>query len=157
MLGELIPCGGGDSILLLKPKLLIGRRSSSCDIILEYPNVSSHHCELQLINGYWQIRDLQSRNGVKVNGERVDSKFLAPGDEIAIAKHRFEIRYNPLSEGPPPEEEDAFAMSLLEKAGLQKRQEELRRLRLPPSARRQTPPTKTDASEDAAMEWLSGD
>ena len=68
-LGELVPCGGGDSIPLLKAKLLVGRRSQ-CDIVLEFPNVSSQHCEFRFDQGYWQIRDLGSRNGIKVNGTR---------------------------------------------------------------------------------------
>ena len=117
MLGQLIPIGGGDPIPLLKPILLVGRRPS-CDIRLEYPNVSSHHCRLEYVNGYWRAVDT-STNGTKVNGERIDEKFLQPGDTIAFAKHIFEIQYVPDPEGSPPvEEEDPFARSLLEKAGL---------------------------------------
>lgn len=117
MLGELIPCGGGDPIPLLKKRLLIGRRSR-CDITLRFPNVSSHHCELELVNGYWSIRDLGSRNGTKVNGVRCQSKWLMPGDVVSVAKHRYELSYTPTGDGPPPEEEDPFALGLLEKAGL---------------------------------------
>lgn len=117
MLGELIPCGGGDPIPLLKTKLLIGRRSR-CDITLRFPNVSSHHCELSLSDGYWSVRDLGSRNGVKVNGVRCQSKWLMPGDVVSVAKHRYELLYTPTGDGPPPEEEDPLAISLLEKAGL---------------------------------------
>ena len=59
MLGQLIPLGGGDPIPLKKPKLLVGRRPS-CDIRLDLSNVSSQHCELAFINGYWRVRDLHS-------------------------------------------------------------------------------------------------
>ena len=118
LLGELNPYGGGDPIPLLRAKLLIGRRSS-CDISLHFPNISSHHCELKLINGYWYVRDLSSRNGVKVNGERCESKWLMPGDILSIAKHRYEMLYSPQGEAPPLEEEDPFAKGLLEKAGLE--------------------------------------
>jgi len=117
LLGELNPCGGGDPIPLLGPKLLIGRRSS-CDISLRFPNVSSHHCELELINGYWHVQDLNSRNGIKINGARTESKWLMPGDILSIAKHRYEMLYSPQGDAPPPEEEDPFAKGLLEKAGL---------------------------------------
>ena len=100
MLGELNPCGGGDAIPLLKNKLLVGRRSS-CDISLRFPNVSSHHCELELVNGYWFVRDLGSRNGIKVNGMRCDSKWLMPGDVLSVARHRYEVTYAPQGDAPP--------------------------------------------------------
>ena len=117
MLGELIPCGGGDPIPLLKQKLLVGRRSS-CDISLRFPNVSSHHCEFELVNGHWYIRDLNSRNGIKVNGIRCESKWLMPGDIVSVSKHQYEVVYEPSGETPHSEEEDPFAKGLLEKAGL---------------------------------------
>jgi predicted component of type VI protein secretion system len=118
MLGQLIPVGGGDPIPLLKPTLIVGRRPS-CDIQLEYSNVSSHHCRLEYINGYWRAADI-SRNGTKVNGERIDEKFLQPGDTVSFARHAFEIQYTPDPEAVPPAEDDVdpFALSLLEKAGL---------------------------------------
>ncbi|MCA9029887.1 MAG: FHA domain-containing protein [Planctomycetaceae bacterium] len=155
MLGELLPCGGGDSIPLLRKKLLIGRRSA-CDILLNYPNVSSQHCELELQNGYWHVRDLNSSNGIKVNGERCDQKFLMPGDELTVAKHHFVISYQPMGDAPAPvEEEDPFAMSLLEKAGLQQRREERRRRPPAPAARPPAPQKKFSAEEDAALQWLT--
>ncbi|MEZ6046824.1 MAG: FHA domain-containing protein [Planctomycetaceae bacterium] len=117
MLGELIPCGGGDVIPLIKPLLLIGRRSS-CDISLRFPNVSSHHCERELINGYGQVRDLGSRNGIKVNGERCDHNWVMPGDTLNIAKHIYEVNYVPLGDAPPPAEIDPMSVPLMEKAGL---------------------------------------
>lgn len=159
MLGELVPCGGGDPIPLLKPKLLIGRRDS-CDIVLEFPNISGQHCLLELLNGYWHVRDLRSRNGIKVNGMRVDAKWLLPGDEVAIAKHRFEMTYEPASDAPPPEDDDPFALSLLEKAGLLKREEEQRRVKLPPSAKRVDASSangKFSEEENQALKWLAED
>ena len=90
MYGELIPLGGGDPIPLLKKQLLVGRRES-CDIVLRFANVSAHHCQLFVNGGYWYIRDMQSRNGVKVNGIRVQEKRVDPGDTLSIAKHDYEL------------------------------------------------------------------
>lgn len=118
LLGELHPCGGGDIIPLTTAKLLIGRRSH-CDISLKFNSISSHHCELEFKNGYWNIRDLGSSNGTKVNGMRVESKVLMPGDEVMFAKHGFNIDYEVAADAAEPEEESPFAMSLLEKAGLE--------------------------------------
>lgn len=157
MFGQLVPRGGGDAIPLLQPKIMIGRRSS-CDIVLEFPNVSSHHCELEFKNGYWQARDLNSSNGVKVNGERIDQKFLMPGDELSVAKHHFVIQYQPQADAPvPEEEEDPFAMSLLEKAGLLHDREQRRRQPPPPPAKKPPADKKFSADEDAALQWLSND
>ena len=123
MFGELIPVGGGDPIPLLKKNLLVGRRES-CDIVLRFPNVSAHHCELTCAGGYWYVRDLDSRNGVKVNGNRVTEKRLDPGDILAIATHKYQVHYSPAELGatgpPPPDpvEADILGKSLLERAGL---------------------------------------
>jgi len=90
--GELVPIGGGDSIPLVREVLTMGRRES-CDICLRFPNVSGIHAQLQFQDGYWRIRDMNSTNGVKVNGARVTEKLLHPKDEIGIAKRRYLIEY----------------------------------------------------------------
>lgn len=154
--GELNPLGGGDPIPLLKARILIGRRSG-CDVVLDFPNVSSQHCQLELTNGFWFIRDLNSRNGIKVNGERCDSHWLQPGDEVSIAKHVFRISYQPAADAPPPqEEEDPMSIGLLEKAGL------MRQRPRGPKARPARPVSSRDDSkfsdsENDAARWLNGD
>ena len=160
MLGQLIPVGGGDPIPLMSPKLLIGRRSS-CDIKLDFQNVSSHHCELELKEGYWHIRDLGSSNGIKVNDERTPSKCLSPGDKITIAKHSFTIEYTVEGDGPPPEEEGTFSRSLMEKAGLEIERSR-QKTKMPESGRKAAEnkgkQTRRAASEDDfIMDWLSED
>ena len=126
MYGELIPVGGGDTIPLRKKTLLVGRRES-CDIVLRFPNVSAHHCQLHVDAGYWYVSDQKSRNGVKVNGSRVTEKRLDPGDMISIATHRYTVQYSPMdlgAVGPPPTagtpSAEIFSKSLLERAGLSK-------------------------------------
>src|SRR5262245_56781333 len=117
--GELVPVGGGDPIPLLKKKLLIGRRES-CDVVLRFPNISAHHCQLTNNNGYWYVQDLNSRNGIKVNGARVglEEKRVDPGAVIAVARQKFELRYSPQglgAVGAPPDDEvgNIFGKSLL--------------------------------------------
>ncbi len=123
MYGELIPLGGGDPIPLIKKQLLIGRRES-CDIVLRFANVSAHHCQLFVNGGYWYVRDMQSRNGVKVNGVRVQEKRIDPGDSVFVAKHKYELDYSPAdlgAVGPPPADDlpaEIMTESLLARAGL---------------------------------------
>ena len=126
MLGELLPVSGGDPVPLLKEQLLVGRRES-CDIVLRFSNVSSHHCQLECHGGYWFVRDLNSKNGTRVNGVRVTEKRLDPGDELRVAKHKYRVNYSPIelgAVGPPPSDQlpnDVMNKSLLERAGLDRK------------------------------------
>ncbi|MBX9582125.1 MAG: FHA domain-containing protein [Gemmataceae bacterium] len=122
-LGELVPVGGGDAIPLMQEVMTIGRRQT-CDIQLDFANISGTHAELSFRNGVWHIRDAGSTNGIKVNGERTLRRPLRPGDEISLAKRRYTIQYQ-LAPGTTledvfAEEEDVFGQSLMERAGLEK-------------------------------------
>jgi adenylate cyclase len=129
--GELVPVGGGDSIPLLREVLVIGRRES-CDVCLRFPDISGRHCQITFHNGYWFIRDLNSTNGIKVNGTRVQEKLLHPNDEVSIGRNRrFTILYElpadrrmALDEQP---EEDLLSQSLLQRAGLEKPRKDRRK------------------------------
>lgn len=121
--GELVPQGGGDNIPLLRTPLVLGRRES-CDVSLQFPNISGRHCELTFKDGFWVVRDLNSTNGIKVNGERVLKKLVLPGDTLTIGKRTYTIQYaltRRASEMELEEEmEDMLDRPLLEKAGLEK-------------------------------------
>ena len=125
--GTLEPTSGGDPIPMLKQRLTVGRRDS-CDICLKFANVSGQHCRLTLENGYWFARDLDSRNGTKVNGTRILRKRLDPGCTIAFAKHEYSVEYDPQELGafgpPPPDEDqltDVLRRSLMDRAGMNRR------------------------------------
>src|SRR5262245_283467 len=90
--GELKPAGGGDSIPLLRPVITIGRRES-CDICVRMTHVSSLHCQLAFRAGHWVIKDLNSTNGVKVNGVSVAERALCSGDVITVGKRNYTIKY----------------------------------------------------------------
>jgi adenylate cyclase len=125
VLGELTPKGGGDPIPLIKSTMTLGRRAS-CDIRLEFSNISSIHCEFSYHDGYWSIRDRDSTNGIKVNGERLRYRPLRPGDRITIGKRDYEIQYDLIAAGQKAleavltESEDIYQQTLMEKAGLTK-------------------------------------
>jgi Protein of unknown function (DUF3662)/FHA domain len=80
----------GDRRYVLEgPKATIGR-SKDTDCVLRDPNVSRRHAELRRAgSGDWQIVDLGSTNGVKVNGRRVSSSRLRPGDEVTLGTTTF--------------------------------------------------------------------
>lgn len=99
-LGELIPQAGGKPIPLLAEHLIVGR-AAECDIRLDYETISSRHCELWWEAGQWNVRDLGSRNGIKVDGSRCRNHVLRPGDVLSIARFRFRIEY--VHKGKVPE------------------------------------------------------
>ena len=135
MFGKLIPQGGGDPIPLMKKKLLIGRRES-CAVVLRFSNVSAPHSLLVIEHGYWFAKDLNSRNGTRVNGSRIERKRRDPGCILRIAKHIYEVDYSPTelgAQGPPPPDEEVYGQilnrSLLDRAGLTSRETQQRSTR----------------------------
>ena len=71
------------------PRATIGR-SKSVECVLSDPNVSRRHAELRRSeSGDWQIADLGSTNGIKVNGRRVASTRLSPGDQVTVGTTTF--------------------------------------------------------------------
>jgi hypothetical protein len=73
----------GKTFVVDRPRTVIGRSQRS-DLVLDDPNVSRRHCEIQLQDDGWHLVDLESTNGVSVNGRQVRSALLSPGDRITI-------------------------------------------------------------------------
>jgi pSer/pThr/pTyr-binding forkhead associated (FHA) protein len=84
------PLSDGPGFAVMRPVLLIGRHPD-CDVRLDLPQISRRHCCLALASDRLLIRDLGSRNGVRVNGRSISEMVLQPGDEIAIAQVIFRL------------------------------------------------------------------
>ncbi len=98
MYGKLVPCGGGIPVPLLKTTVVVGRKPD-CDVLVPCRSISGHHCELQLVDGMWWIRDLGSKNGTSVNGVHGEKLSVAPNHVITVGRQRFVCIYQ--SGGPP--------------------------------------------------------
>ncbi len=83
---------------LSKPVINIGRRVDN-DLVLDGHHVSRRHAQLQAHEGRYQIVDLESMAGVKVNGRKVQKLTLFAGDVITLAD--VELVYAEGAEGPP--------------------------------------------------------
>lgn len=71
------------------PRAVLGR-SDDAECVLRDPNVSRRHAELrQDPSGQWEVVDLGSTNGVKVNGRRVSDAPLREGDQVTVGTTTF--------------------------------------------------------------------
>ena len=79
----------GAEIPLKKSKFVIGR-ASDCTLRAGSDAISRHHCVLLKRDGAVTVRDLGSRNGTFVNGERITQETqLANGDELSVGPLQF--------------------------------------------------------------------
>lgn len=68
----------------LKLTTRIGRERDN-DVVLTDPRVSRYHTLIELVEGRWAIKDLESANGTFVNGEPIsDVYLLEPDDRIVV-------------------------------------------------------------------------
>jgi pSer/pThr/pTyr-binding forkhead associated (FHA) protein len=65
-------------------------RATGADFIIDAALVSRVHCRVTaLAAGELEIKDLESTNGTYVNGERVETARLAPGDRLLVGRVEF--------------------------------------------------------------------
>src|SRR5580704_12263777 len=68
--------------------ITIGREASNTVAVTD-PSVSRRHCIVREQDGKFQVRDLGSRNGTQVNGDKAQEQWLKHGDEIAAGDSSF--------------------------------------------------------------------
>jgi hypothetical protein len=72
---------------LTAPRISIGRRST-CDIVIEHPNISGTHASIFLEHNSYVIEDLKSTNGTLVNGVTIMRHVLEHLDVIELGLHK---------------------------------------------------------------------
>lgn len=73
----------GRKINLSAVSISMGRREG-CDIVFNDTSVSRRHALLELHRGRYTLTDAGSTNGTWVNGVKVTSKVLEPGDVVTL-------------------------------------------------------------------------
>jgi pSer/pThr/pTyr-binding forkhead associated (FHA) protein len=62
-------------------------RATGADFILDAPLVSRVHCRLTALpDGELEVKDLDSTNGTFVNGRRIETARLTPGDRLGVGR-----------------------------------------------------------------------
>ncbi len=81
----------GREIKIISPVFVIGR-GEGCHLRPRSDTVSRKHCALLLREDGVYVRDLQSRNGVLVNGQRIEADYpLRDTDRLKVGDLEFEI------------------------------------------------------------------
>jgi predicted component of type VI protein secretion system len=78
-----------DRIISWDRDQLVAGRSRECDIYLEEAEVSRRHAMFVREDGGYEVRDLDSINGLLVNGEKTQSCRLEVGDVVKIEDFEF--------------------------------------------------------------------
>jgi len=77
-------------------------RERGCDVEVADTQVSRRHAEVSLLKGTWIIRDLQSSNGLFVNGRRVESAPIGRGVEATLGADGPTLTIEPEEFAPSP-------------------------------------------------------
>src|SRR5438067_5300909 len=72
--------------LIVGHRCTLGRAATN-RIVLKDELCSREHAEVYHADGRWRLRDLESLNGTRINGEPLDSEWeLSPGDEVNLGR-----------------------------------------------------------------------
>ena len=93
---------GKDRVVTLSDaSLRVGSDADSADLVLADPAVSRLHAIFEQVGTTWLVRDLGSRNGTRLNGERLlGQRRLRDGEEILLGRSRLIFRDGSESKGP---------------------------------------------------------
>lgn len=71
-------------------KVFIGR-SSTCQVCLKDPLISNTHGLITLVDDHLIIKDLQSTNGIIINGKKIQESKLYIGDIVKLGKTTLQL------------------------------------------------------------------
>ena len=81
-----------DTYTIEKKETVIGRNPDKCEIVLSDPEVSGVHAVIKKSLTKIILEDMNSGNGILLNGERINKKELINGDEFIIGSTTFTVR-----------------------------------------------------------------
>ncbi len=93
MAGWILKASDPDTTLRISsPGIKTIGRSARAEFIVEAALVSRLHCRLTAdASDQLLVEDLESTNGILVNGEKVDRAVLKPGDILSVGRVDFEV------------------------------------------------------------------
>ncbi|HEU5162655.1 MAG TPA: adenylate/guanylate cyclase domain-containing protein [Thermoanaerobaculia bacterium] len=84
--------GGAARILELRGEPVTIGRIEGNDLVLNHPSVSRRHGRIELRGNEWWIADLNSTNGIKLNGSPVLEAAIRAGDHLSVGSVEVEVQ-----------------------------------------------------------------
>ncbi|MCI0465375.1 MAG: sigma 54-interacting transcriptional regulator [Gemmataceae bacterium] len=109
--GDVYPLSAGQ-------RFTLGRAATN-RIVLKDELCSREHAEVYHADGRWRLRDLDSLNGTRINGDALDTEWeLSPGDEMNVGRTHL-IFVEDMAQLPdlPPREEPDDGVSIKKRLG----------------------------------------
>jgi len=82
----------GKSFKLKNPRTVIGRKGA--DLPLDDPEISRHHCILEVRERFVNLKDLDSTNGTFLEEERVRAAVLQDGAEFRVGSSTIRLSFH---------------------------------------------------------------
>ena len=77
--------------ILSNPRTVIGRKGA--DFALNDPEISRHHCLLEIRDNFVNLKDLDSTNGTFFEEERVRAAVLQDGGEFRVGSSTIRVHF----------------------------------------------------------------
>jgi hypothetical protein len=80
------------SLNISKLRTVIGRKGA--DFALNDPEISRHHCVIEVREGFVNLKDLDSTNGTFLEEERVRAAMLQDGSEFRVGSSTIRLHFH---------------------------------------------------------------
>ncbi len=82
-------------------------RDPDCEVQIQDVHVSRRHARVSLVSGQWTIVDLQSRNGLLIDGDQVESAPIGDGIRVTLGEDGPSLELGPRLRSTAPAPSDA--------------------------------------------------
>jgi hypothetical protein len=76
----------GKQFVIYRDPTVLGSSPKSDIYLFKAPAIEPSHAEVRSLGTRYELRDLGSKHGIYVNGKRIQTRVLEPGDEIRLGE-----------------------------------------------------------------------
>ena len=100
---------GGPVSVDVSQEIFVMGRDPSCDLVIADSTVSRRHAQILRQGNLFAVQDLDSKNGIQLNGTPVEHAALRHGDELAVGQVPLGVEIVDAQPAPSDETEETGA------------------------------------------------